>query len=63
MGSNRHAALKAISGGGGGETDPGLGRVGVEGGKQRYRGVPSREEIPGVEDLEAWCELRGCTAA
>lgn len=22
--------------------------------EKRYRGVPSREDIPGVEDLEAW---------
>lgn len=28
--------------------------LGREEGAKRYLGVPSREEIPGVEDLEAW---------
>jgi hypothetical protein len=37
--------------GGGSEVERRLGRD--EEGK-RYRGVPSREDIPGVEDLEAW---------
>ena len=39
---------------------------GVDGGiekAKRYRGVPSREDIPGVEDLEAWSKVGGDTAA
>lgn len=40
----------AMSVAGGGELEPDLGKLG---GKKRYRGVPSKDERPGVEDLEA----------
>lgn len=33
----------------------------IEKGK-RYSGVPSKNDIPGVEDLEVWWELNGDTA-
>lgn len=52
MGSRKHAAWRAISGRVGSaveSTEPGLGGVG---GKVRYGGEASREEMPGVEDLE-----------
>lgn len=39
------------------------GRGGGGGKAKRYRGDPSREEIPGVEHLEAGRKLKGDTAA
>ncbi len=39
------------------------GRGGGGGRAKRYRGDPSREETPGVEDLEAGRKVRGDTAA
>lgn len=55
----RFTGLMAMSWGGGAE----CGRGGGGRGLLRYRGVPSREEIPGVEDLEVWWEDGGDTAA
>lgn len=56
----------AMSWGGGKEEEEagsGPGGGGWERVAKMYRGVPSREEIPGVEDLETLWELRGDTAA
>ena len=39
------------------------GRGGGGGKAKRYRGDPSRERIPGVEDLEAGRKVKGDTAA